>query len=325
MSSALQSLLDQLDPEHARALEWFADHEGEIGSRPWRVGGKSVVEGVNVPLVAQRGIHQPSGWQMALSITATHASVYLDGVPQSIDADTWVLPYMAHSGRDGSGTESRWNRALLSNLLRRIPVGVFVPSGASYRNLGLAMVESFDQHTGAFTLRGPVRFGQSPDVWYDDERQAPENLIAEAVPPFAPPDGVEDEPFAYSRVRSRVAQDRFRMSLLSAYDGRCAVTGYDAPDALQGAHILSYQGRSSQLVRNGILLRADVHLLFDRHLIGIQPESLKIRVAPPLMTTAYANLDRRSLVPPRCADDSPDVNRLAVHWAVFERSTQGTA
>ena len=41
-------------------------------------------------------------------------------------------------------------------------------------------------------------------------------------------------------VRRRSEQDKFRERLLDAYSGTCAITGYDTPDALQGAHILAY-------------------------------------------------------------------------------------
>ena len=319
MDTPLQSILNQLEPEHARALEWFLEHEGEVGARPWRVHGESVVPGVRVPLVAQRGIHQPSGWNLALSITATRASVYLDGVPESIDAETWVLPYRAHEGGDGVGAESRWNRALMRNLLERVPVGVFVPEDGKYRNLGLAIVESYDPGSSTFLLRGPMRLAQAEGTWTEpvtDSRPSAdldEAVLLSMVQETA-------DPAAYSLVRRRVAQDRFRDRLVSAYQGKCAVTGYDALDALQGAHILAYSGRSSQLAANGLLLRADVHLLFDRHLLSIEPDSRRLRLARPLLSTAYAELDRKRIAPPARDSDAPDAHRLAVHWAVFERA-----
>jgi hypothetical protein len=166
-----------------------------------------------------------------------------------------------------------------------------------------------------------VRYGQHPDVWSDGDDAIP-SIYPVEVREFSGPDEVRelDEPIAYSRSKRRVAQVQFRQDLLRAYDQRCAVTGYDAHDALQGAHILSYRGRSSQLVRNGLLLRADVHLLFDRHLIGVEPDALRVRLAPPLLSTAYAGLDGRAISRPLRDDDAPDTKRLAVHWAVFERS-----
>jgi putative restriction endonuclease len=312
MLSILEQCLARLEPEHARALEWFLEHEGDVGPRPWRVSGASVVPGVQVPLVAQRGIHQPSGWIPALSVTATRGSVYLDGKPERVDSDTWVLPYSAHAGGDGMGLESRWNQALLANWVQRIPVGVFVPHGRTYKNLGLAMVEDYDPRTGTFFLRGPVRYSQSASVWLDstDDPQDIPSLVAEEA----------EDPRSMTLVRRRFAQDKFRDSLIVAYSGRCAVTGYDARDALQGAHILAYQGKSSQMVANGLLLRADIHLMFDRHLLSVHPEMHQVRLSPELHRTKYAPLHGAPLHAPERQSDQPDRKRLAVHWAVFERA-----
>ncbi len=121
-------------------------------------------------------------------------------------------------------------------------------------------------------------------------------------------------------VRRRKAQEKFRDELLHAYSGRCAVTGYDAAQALQGAHILAYSGRSSQQVRNGVLLRADVHLLFDHHLLGISPDELTIHLAPRIARSSYAELEGRTLRPTALSRQGPSRERLAVHWAVFARA-----
>ena len=63
-----------------------------------------------MPLVAQRGIHVPSGWPYALSVTATRASQYPDGEPVPAEDGAWLLPYMAHSSPSSSWFRSRWNR-----------------------------------------------------------------------------------------------------------------------------------------------------------------------------------------------------------------------
>ena len=81
MDSVLADILSHLKPEHAAALEWFADHENVVGPRPWRKDGESIVPGVGFPVVAQRGIHQPRDWSCAISITATSNGAYLDGRP----------------------------------------------------------------------------------------------------------------------------------------------------------------------------------------------------------------------------------------------------
>ncbi|HZZ18730.1 MAG TPA: HNH endonuclease signature motif containing protein, partial [Opitutaceae bacterium] len=68
----------------------------------------------------------------------------------------------------------------------------------------------------------------------------------------------------------RRGQKEFRESLLVAYDQRCAITNCDAVDALEAAHIIPYQGSATNNVTNGLLLRADIHTLFDLGLIAIK-------------------------------------------------------
>jgi hypothetical protein len=263
-------------------------------------------------MTAERGIHKPEKLAWALSIGATAGSLYLDGQPAPVGDGTWILAYRQHSGAQGEGYESRWNRALLKNVRDRVPVGVFVPApGGANLNLGLAMPESFDSSTGTFLLRGPMRFAQPNAVWElpvwseDDIGQA---LLAEE----------EADPLVAAMVRQRRAQGAFRDSLLEAYSRHCCVTNYDVEATLQGAHILAYSGRSSQVASNGLLLRADVHILFDRHLLSIEPESMRVRVAPAILTSAYSELDGRRVTPAVSDELAPDPSRLMVHWAVFE-------
>ncbi len=309
MASVLQEILARLEPEHAKALDWFREHEGEAGPRPWRRKGQSVVPGVQMAMTAERGIHKPAELEYALSVSATRTSIYLDGKPSRVDASTWVLPYREHSGAEGSGEGSRWNRALLKNLRDRVPVGVFVPAaGSNYLNLGLAMPQSFDPETGTFLLRGPMTFAQSDELWAAQSPETDEGVADEA--------GGE----AFGLTRLRASQGRFRDMLMRAYGGRCCVTRYDAEPALQAAHILSYSGRSSQVPQNGLLLRADVHLLFDRHLVAVNPQSRLLHVSPRISHTAYAKLAGRTVHAPTCEKYAPDTAKLEVHWAVFERA-----
>jgi hypothetical protein len=91
----------------------------------------------------------------------------------------------------------------------------------------------------------------------------------------------------------RRGQSTFRSQLLRVYNGVCAITGCDAADALEACHIHPYIGASSNDIRNGVLLRSDVHTLFDMGLIGIDPESSTVVVAPRLRDTSYKELHGR--------------------------------
>jgi hypothetical protein len=70
-------------------------------------------------------------------------------------------------------------------------------------------------------------------------------------------------------VTIRQGQPMFRAKLMEAYERRCAVTGSSIEETLEAAHISPYRGTDSNHVRNGLLLRADIHTLFDLGLIRI--------------------------------------------------------
>jgi hypothetical protein len=72
----------------------------------------------------------------------------------------------------------------------------------------------------------------------------------------------------------------------------------EAVDALEAAHILLYKGKESNQPWNGILLRADLHLLFDKNLLTIDPATLRVRLNPRLMKTEYSRLHGVSVHPP---------------------------
>lgn len=86
----------------------------------------------------------------------------------------------------------------------------------------------------------------------------------------------------------REGQGAFRQLLLNAYDRRCAITGCDAVEALEAAHITPYKGRSTNRAANGILLRADLHRLWDHGLVAVHESTHEILVSPRLVTTDYA-------------------------------------
>lgn len=115
----------------------------------------------------------------------------------------------------------------------------------------------------------------------------------------------------------RRGQPEFRSNLISAYRGRCAVTGSDAVAALEAAHIVPYCGPQSNHVSNGLLLRADIHTLFDLDLIGIDPQTLKVVLSPALQGTNYRDLQGTRLSQPVEPAARPSIEALAERWKRF--------
>ncbi len=108
----------------------------------------------------------------------------------------------------------------------------------------------------------------------------------------------------------REGQAAFREKLLSAYDGRCAITGYSVKDVLEAAHIVPYLGVKTNHPSNGLILRSDLHKLFDSFKITVNPDTLTVCVAPDLMNTEYHELDGIPLS--KVQPNYPPVSRAAL-------------
>ena len=83
---------------------------------------------------------------------------------------------------------------------------------------------------------------------------------------------VHDAPPAFALVQVRPGQGIFRSMVADAYHRRCAVTGEKVLPALQAAHIKPYAESGPNSVNNGLLLRADIHNLFDEGYVALTPE-----------------------------------------------------
>jgi putative restriction endonuclease len=79
-------------------------------------------------------------------------------------------------------------------------------------------------------------------------------------------------------VLPRLGQGSFRVIVTDAYDRRCSMTGERTLPVLQAAHIRPYGLGGPHDPRNGLLLRSDLHTLFDRGYVTVTPE-LKVEVS----------------------------------------------
>lgn len=73
-------------------------------------------------------------------------------------------------------------------------------------------------------------------------------------------------------VRTRVGQDKFREALLGRFGSVCAFSGPQPEVALEAAHLYSYSTEGVHHADGGLLMRRDIHRLFDKGLLGIDPE-----------------------------------------------------
>ncbi|NVJ22130.1 HNH endonuclease [Myxococcus sp. AM011] len=134
--------------------------------------------------------------------------------------------------------------------------------------------------------------------------------------PYVP--NLEDERARVSReIRARRGQKVFRQSLRDRFGDKCLVTKCQLIDLLEAAHIVPYRGDNDNHVMNGLLLRADVHTLFDLDLLGIEPETLKIHLHDKVKGKGYDTWDGALL---DCDAKLLSRDALETRWIKFQRA-----
>ena len=114
-------------------------------------------------------------------------------------------------------------------------------------------------------------------------------------------------------ITKRRGQPQMRQSLLAAYDYTCAVTGCNAPDALEATYIIPYRGKYTHHSSNGLLLRADIHTLFDLGKIAIDTRAMTLVISDELLDTNYRILADRPIKYPKEISQRPSTEALDLH------------
>ncbi|MFN2384376.1 MAG: HNH endonuclease [Gemmatimonadota bacterium] len=117
--------------------------------------------------------------------------------------------------------------------------------------------------------------------------------------------------------RRRLGQGGFQFFVLDAYGRRCAVTREKALPVLEAAHIMPVSQGGTHDPKNGLLLRRDIHALFDEGYVTVDPD-LRLRVSTRLKQDYddgeyYSTFDRAGLALPGAARNRPDPTLLEWH------------
>lgn len=118
-------------------------------------------------------------------------------------------------------------------------------------------------------------------------------------------------------VMPRLGQGAFRVLVTDRYRRRCAITGERTLPALDAAHIRPYAAGGVHVASNGLLLRRDIHSLFDTGYVTVTPE-LRFEVSTRIRTEFengrhYYELHGRAVRPPDDPRDRPNAEFLRWH------------
>jgi putative restriction endonuclease len=133
------------------------------------------------------------------------------------------------------------------------------------------------------------------------------------------PAGLAEESARYGEpvlIKPRLGQGTFRIAVTDAYQRRCSFTGERVLPALEAAHIRPYAEGGGHEVANGLLLRRDIHTLFDLGYITIAPD-LRVNVSRRLKLDfdngrAYYALHGQPIRSPAVAHQQPA--RESIEW-----------
>jgi hypothetical protein len=151
----------------------------------------------------------------------------------------------------------------------------------------------------------------SANVRYVEPAEADEKDAAQAA---YTPTGTDSRPSIMRQIKYRRGQRNFRNKLIRRYKPRCQVTGCTILDVIEAAHISPYRGENDHHPDNGLLLRADLHTLFDLDLIGVDPESLSLHLNPLLAGSEYEMFRNSKL---NCNGHPPSAGALRKRWNSF--------
>lgn len=194
--------------------------------------------------------------------------------------------------------------------LEKLPKSVFLHAHQYLSN-------SKSQPIPAAWLRaGWRKFNHNYDEQYIDLHRAIP-LEAVTLADNAGDDGVDNENRQLVNVKTRRGQPDFRERLRRAYSDTCAITGSIVVPLLEAAHIVPHAQKTNYATSNGLLLRADIHTLFDMHLVAIDPDG-QVVVAERLQGTEYAQYQFQRLKAfPETPADQPSLENLKRHHDLF--------
>lgn len=287
-----------------REVRRLADLNGDLTSRDLRSGFQ--FDGQRIPLInPQRGIFKPTQMRYLLSIRTVYprpgARVWYDDqrqVHQQIYEGDEAVDY-AFMGQKPEAAENRWMREAMQNA---VPFIYFLGTAPGVYK---ALIPSYVIGWDSSGLKARIAFSAEEDA------RVPETAA--------------ERRYALRQVKQRLHQATFREAVITAYSGRCAVSGLREPVLLDAAHIIAdrHEELGQPVIQNGLPLAKTHHAAFDAHLIGIDPD-FRIHVSKRILDQrdgptleAIKKLHHNQIYLPTRDRDRPDRDRLAERFDQF--------
>ena len=111
---------------------------------------------------------------------------------------------------------------------------------------------------------------------------------------------------------------KFRVAVLEIFGARCPITGCEVLEAIDAAHIRGVADDGDDDPKNGLVLRTDLHRLFDAHLMSVNPADGTVCIDPDC-DASYGDYHGKVIKLPR---RGPSLSQFENHYRTFCTETQ---
>lgn len=120
-------------------------------------------------------------------------------------------------------------------------------------------------------------------------------------------------------VTTRPDQSRFSKAVRENCKHRCVVTGVDLPCMTEAAHLTPHKEKGIPDKKNGLLLRRDLHALFDYFEFSINPADLTLHFTEEARKCLGSVIKTDQKIEPHQLNEPIDAKHLHAHWAIFKK------
>jgi putative restriction endonuclease len=256
-----------------------------------------------VPLLGPQGIFKPAVCSLPLSITTVPAVL---GRPRPYE-DDYGYEGVRYHYREQGGANHPENLGLRRAMVEQVPLVYF-----------------HGHRPGMYHAEWPVY------VVADDPREMVFTVLTEEAVLLETRATVTDAPrraYLARMMMTRIHQSRFRLLVLEAYRGTCAVCRLRHSELLDAAHILpDTHPRGEPVVPNGLAMCKLHHAAFDADILGVRPDMvIEVRddvlreVDGPMLRHGLQGFDGQRIIVPRRLEERPNEEFLAERYDRFRK------
>lgn len=153
----------------------------------------------------------------------------------------------------------------------------------------IGCMEYGENGDGKWVMQPAIRAALQRLNWFGPAPSSKKLTRRSVSPPCAPaadPVELAQREARFMLIEVRQEQARFRRAVFNASSGTCAISGCPVPEALEAAHLKGRKWREGDnAASDGILLRRDLHALYDRDLLSIDIFSGAVQIDPRVLET----------------------------------------